>query len=96
MWEIVQAVLALVLVLGLLLLTLGGLKYLQMKVPSCAMLKRLRENERLKVLEQRRIDARSSLWLLGKDNKEFLVLISNGQALLLEASEKTGKAENHD
>lgn len=96
MWEVLHAVLALVLVLGLLLLTVWVIKFLQVKAAGCGMLQKMVVKDRVRIVEQKRIDAKTKLLLFTKDDCEFLVMIANGQSLLLDKKDNAGKAENHD
>ena len=96
MWEVLHAVLALVLVLGLLLLMVWVIKFLQVKAAGCGMLQKMVAKDRVRIVEQKRIDAKTKLVLFTKDDCEFLVLIANGQSLLLDKKDNAGKAENHD
>lgn len=96
MWEVLHAVLALVLVLGLLLLTVWVIKFLQVKAAGCGMLQKMAAKDRVRIVEQKRIDAKTKLVLFTKDDCEFLVMIANGQSLLLDKKDNAGKAENHD
>ena len=76
MWEVLHAVLALVLVLGLLLLTVWVIKFLQVKAAGCGMLQKMVAKDRVRIVEQKRIDAKTKLVLFTKDDCEFLVLIA--------------------
>ena len=96
MWEVLHAVLALVLVLGLLLLTVWVIKFLQVKAAGCGMLQKMAAKDRVRIVEQKRIDAKTKLVLFTKDDCDFLVMIANGQSLLLDKKDNAGKAENHD
>ena len=82
--DILQTILAFVFVIGLLLLTLWGLKYIQTKVPQSRLFKNLDEFQRVRVLERRRLDAKNTVVLLQIDNKEFFILLGANQCLLLD------------
>ena len=84
------------LVLGLLLLTVWLIKWMQSKAASCGMWQKIAPSERLRIVEQKRIDTKNKLVLCQKDDCEFLVLMGAAQCLLLEKKNSTGKAENHD
>lgn len=94
--SILHAVLALVFVLGLLLLTLWGMKFVQVKFAKQNLFKNLKLDERIHVLEKKRIDAKNLLLLLKKDNTEFLVLVGSGGVLLLDKKGETLESEKGD
>lgn len=72
---LLKAVLSLILVLGLLLVTLWALKYMQINGSRCRFLKKLDGGHRLKIVETRRIDAKNSAVLLRRDNIEHLIIL---------------------
>lgn len=84
---LLNALLSLAFVLGLLLVSVWGLKYCQMKGKNCSWFKNLQVGQRLNVVEIKRIDSRNSLALVQKDNKELLLLLNPNQSLLLETSD---------
>lgn len=81
---IIKAFLALVFVLGLLFVTVWGLKYCELKGAKTVFSK-MRSQRRLEIIENNRIDLRNSLVLVRRDNKEHLLLLSPGHNLLLES-----------
>ena len=83
-WSIIQALLALVFVLGLMLVTLWLMKYLQLKSNNSRLFKHLQSNERIRIVEKKRLYAKNMLVLFKKDDKEFLVLTGVGGIILLE------------
>lgn len=84
---ILQALLSLAFVIGLLLVTLWFVKYCEVKGGKCGFMKKLAQNQRLGVVEFKRIDAKNSLVLVTKDDKEYLLLLGASQNLVLENSE---------
>ncbi len=84
---ILKAVLSLAFVLGLMLLTLWAIKYCQLHGAKNKFMRKLGENQRLQVLENRRLDARNSLVLFKKDDKEYLLLLGATQNLLIESEQ---------
>lgn len=90
---LLKALLSLAFVLGLLLISVWGIKYCQMKGKNCGWFKNLQSGQRLSLVELRRIDGRNSLALIKKDNKEMLLLLSPNQNILLETADvkKDGK-----
>lgn len=94
--DILQAVLSFVFVIGLLLLTLWCLKYIQTKVPHSRLFRNINDTQRIHVEELRRVDAKNSVVLLRKDDKEFLVLLGANQALVLDENSVEKKAGHND
>ena len=82
---IIKAVLALVFVLGLLFITVWGLKYCELKSAKNRFFQNMRKHHRLEIIESRRLDLRNSLFLVRCDNTEHLLLLNPGQNLLLES-----------
>lgn len=93
---ILKAVLAFVFVLGLLFVTLWGLKFLQTKIPSCKSFRKLAQKQRIEVLEIKKISAKNTLFLLRKDDKEYFVLSGGEQNLLLDVEKIKLEAVNRD
>lgn len=83
--SVVQALLSLIFVLGLMLLMLWGMKYLQLKSGRSRFLKKLQREERIIILERKRLDAKTILLLLRKDDKEYLLLAGVGGNVLLDS-----------
>ena len=83
---LLKTVLALAFVLGLLLLTLWVVKYCELKGGKNLFMRKLQENQRLSVVEIRRIDARNSVVLIRRDETEHLLLLGSTQNLLLESN----------
>lgn len=82
-WMLVlKAFLSLCFVLGLLLLTLWGIKYLEVHGSKCRLVRTLNQDNRLDVLERRRLDARNTLYLVRCDNAEHLLLIGNSNLIV--------------
>ena len=93
---ILQSILALLFVLGLLLLTLWVIKYVQTKAPGCKAFRNLQEGRRLRIIENQKIDAGNSLLLVKKDDKEFLLFCGNRRAVLLDMEKTTVEAKKND
>ena len=91
LWLVFKAMLALVFVIGLMFLTLWLMKYCQLKMPKSGFLKKVKHNPRLDVIEKRRIDARNTLVLVKRDDKEHLILVGGGQNLLIESDIESKK-----
>lgn len=84
---LLKALLSLAFVLGLLLVSVWGLKYCQMKGKNCGWLKTLQVGQRLNIVEIKRIDSRNSLALIKKDDTEMLLLLNPNHNLLLETTD---------
>lgn len=82
--SIVQAVLSLIFVIGLLLLTLWIFKYCELKGLKCRMMRSLNRDQRLEVLEMRRLDAKNTLVLFRCDNREMLLLLGSSANMILQ------------
>ncbi len=89
-YQILQAVLSLVFVIGLLLLVLWTFKYCEQKGLKCKLVKKLRNGQRLAVLEKRNIDAKNQLVLVRIDNKEYALLVGGNSSLLLKTNLLSG------
>lgn len=81
--HIFQAVLSLIFVIGLLLLTVCFFKYCEQKGLKSRFVARLKTGSRINIIENRRLDAKSSLLLVECDDNEYLILNSVNSALLL-------------
>ncbi|MBE6444682.1 MAG: hypothetical protein E7019_01290 [Alphaproteobacteria bacterium] len=89
-YQILQAVLSLVFVIGLLLLVLWTFKYCEQKGLKCKLVKKLRNGQRLAVLEKRNIDAKNQLVLVRIDNEEYALLVGGNSSLLLKTNLLSG------
>lgn len=83
---IFKAILSLAFVLGLLMLTLWFIKYCEVKGCRNNFMKKLSQNQRVNIVETRRIDARNSLVLVQRDDVEHLVLLGATQNMLIETT----------
>lgn len=82
-WMLVlKALLSLCFVLGLLLLTLWGIKYLEVNGSKCRLVRSLNQSKRLDVIESRRLDARNTLYLVRRDNTEHLLLVGSSNLVV--------------
>ena len=88
---IAKAVLALLFVIGLMLVFVWLMKYIQQHANKSGLFKKIKHNPRIDVLETRRIDAKHSLVLIKRDDVEHLLLLSHSQGLLVESNIKKGK-----
>ncbi len=83
---LLKAVLSLAIVLGALLLTVWGMKVCQNKFQCCKFIKKINKDQRIKILEQRKIDIKNSVVLLSADNVLYTVLLTPGGAQVLNSS----------
>jgi len=81
--QIFTAVLGLAFVLGLALVTISLLKWLQLKGSDCCLLRKLKSSQNINIIEQRRLDAKNSLVLMEVDNIRYLLLVGADSHLLL-------------
>lgn len=81
--HIFQAVLSLMFVIGLLLLTVYFFKYCEQKGLKSRFAAKLRTGNRINIVENRRLDAKSSLLLIECDETEYLIFNGTSSSLLL-------------
>ncbi len=82
-----QAFLALLFVLGLVLVVFWGMKWCEQKGCKVPFFKKLNEETKLSVIESKRLDTRNTLALIRCDDKEYLVLLGASQNLVLNVKE---------
>ena len=82
-----QALLSLAFVIGLVFLVFWLMKFCESKGLNNPFLRKMNISNRLSIIESKRIDNRNFLVLARCDDEEYLLLVGNGQNLLL----KTGK-----
>lgn len=87
--SILQAVLALVFVIGLLLLTLWLAKYCETKGAKCRLFQKFSDSRRLEIIETRRLDGKNTLALVKCDETEYLLLLGTSSNLLLKENPRT-------
>lgn len=83
-----KAVLSLAFVIGLMLVTLWAIKYCQLKIQKNNMVKNLYKNNRLEIIENKKIDSKTTLLLVRRDNVEHLILTTPTQNLIVETNIK--------
>lgn len=94
--QIFQTLLAFVFVLGLMFITLWLIKFCQQKGLNCRLNKSFNAKNRLRVIEQRRLDIKNSLVLLECDSQEYLILLGANSNLLLNTAQSKAKVAHHD
>lgn len=90
---IFKAVLSLAFVLGLLLTTLWVVKYCEVHGTKNRFMKKLSSNQRINVVETKRLDAKNTLVLIQRDEVEHLVLLGSSQNLVVESAIAVKKAK---
>ncbi len=96
---LLKAILSLLFVLGLLLVTLWAIKYMEISSKSGKFFKKINIKNRLEIIEFKRIDSRNSLVLVRCDNKEHLLLIGPSSQIIetdIPTKSKEKKGKNHD
>lgn len=81
--QILTAILGLVFVLGLALITITLLKWMQNKGANFCLCKKISSSRHINIIEQRRIDARNSIVLLEADNIRYLLLVGFDSSIIL-------------
>lgn len=82
---LLQAVLALIFVIGLVFIVFGLIKFCEVKGIKNPLLKKLSVPAKLSVLETKRLDARNTLVVARYEEEEYVLLLGNAQNLLLSA-----------
>jgi len=81
-----QALLALFVVLGLMLLLFWFMKYCEVKGCKNPFFRKLNIQNRLSVVEVKRVDAKNTLVIARCDDDEYVILLGNTSSLLLKAN----------
>lgn len=81
-----QALLALFIVLGLMLLLFWFAKYCEVKGCKNPFFKKLNIRNRLSVVEVKRVDAKNTLVIARCDDDEYVLLLGNTSSLLLKTN----------
>lgn len=81
--QILTTILSLVFVLGLALVTIALLKWLQIKGADFCLCRKIKTNRNINIIEQRRLDARNSIVLLEADSNRYLLLVGTDSSLIL-------------
>ena len=82
---IIKAILTLIFVLGLLFLTVWGLKYCELKSANNRLFNKIRNQKRIEILESSKIDLRNTAVLIRRDNTEHLLILSPSGHTLIES-----------
>ena len=80
---VLQAVLALIFVIGLVFLVFGLIKFCEVKGLKNPLLKKISVSAKLAVIETKRLDARNTLVVARYEDEEYLLLLGNTQNMLL-------------
>ncbi len=92
--QIFQSLLAFIFVLGLMFVTLWLIKFCQHKGLNCRLSKCFGTGSRIKIVEQRRLDAKTSVVLIEYGAEEFLLLLGPTSNLVLKQAPK--EADTHE
>ena len=82
--NLLHALISLLFVIGLLLLTLWFIQVCRQKGLNCRLIKKLKAGQRLEIMETLRIDARNTLVLFRRDDREHLILLGTSSNLMIE------------
>ena len=93
-YQILQAVLSLVFVIGLLLLCLWLFKFCEQKSLKCKFTQSLKSNKHINIIEKQMIDAKNKVVLLSCDNTDYLLLLSPNQNLILSQNTHTENCDH--
>ncbi|MCQ2741365.1 MAG: hypothetical protein MJ210_04540 [Alphaproteobacteria bacterium] len=80
--QIFQAFISLLFVLGLLFITLWGIKTCQQKGINFCLKNRSSKKSKINILECKRLDANKSFVLVEYKNEEFLLLLGNNNMIV--------------
>ena len=83
---ILKAVLSLAFVIGLLLVTLWLIKYFQIKLQKHSLIRNLHKNNRLEIIENKKVDSKNALLLIRRDETEHLILLNPTQGQIIETN----------
>ena len=81
--QIIQAVLALIFVIGLLLVTLWIFKYCEQQGNKCRLLRNLKSAQRLRIIEKKSLDTKNQIILIQADKVDYLLFISPNNTTIL-------------
>lgn len=96
---LIKAIVSLLFVLGLLFITLWAIKYIELHSASSRFFKKINGKKRLEILEIKRIDARNTLVLIRRDDKEHLLLVGLSSQIIesnIPAKAQSDEGQNHE
>ena len=85
LWLFFQAIGALCIVIGLVFVVFGCIRFCEKKGIANVFFKKMQMPSRLSVIESKRIDAKNSLVLAQCDGEEYLILLGATQNLFLQS-----------
>lgn len=91
--QIITAILGLIFVLGLALITIALLKWMQNKGADLCLCRKLKKAKQINIIEQHRIDTRNSIVLLENAGKRYLLLVGADSSILLDTATVKGSAK---
>lgn len=96
---LIKAIVSLLFVLGLLFITLWAIKYIEQHSASSRFFKKINGKKRLEIIEIKRIDARNTLVLIRRDDKEHLLLVGPSSQIIennIPAKIQNDEGQNHE
>ncbi len=91
--QIITAILGLIFVLGLALITIALLKWLQNKGADLCLCKKIKKTNHINIIEQRRLDPRNSVILLENDGNRYLLLVGADSSIIIDQTKVKGSAK---
>ncbi|MBR4106896.1 MAG: hypothetical protein IKK52_06310 [Alphaproteobacteria bacterium] len=91
--QLLTAILGLIFVLGLALVTITILKWLQTKGADFCLCKKLQSSRHINIIEQRRLDARNTLAIVEADGIRYFLLIGADSSLVLNQTARKEKSK---
>ncbi len=91
--QLLTAILGLIFVLGLALVTITLLKWLQTKGADFCLCKKLKSSRCINIIEQRRLDTRNSLAIVEADGIRYFLLIGADSSLVLNQTARKEKSK---
>ena len=91
--QIITAILGLIFVLGLALVTIAILKWLQTKGADFCLCKKIKNTKHINIIEQRRLDTRNSIVLLENDGNRYLLLVGADSSIIIDQTKVIGSAK---
>ena len=82
--QVLQALLSLAFVLGLLMLTLWAVKYIESKGIKNKFINKLSAQTKINVIETKKLDAKNSISIVTYNKKEYVILLNPTQSILLD------------
>lgn len=85
-YQILQALLSLVFVIGLLLLCLWLFKFCEQKGIKCKFAQKLKNGQQINILEKKILDSKNQIILVRYRNKDYLILLTPSGSQIIDYS----------